>query len=145
MFCTMCGNDGAKAYMRQTKDGQKSVCLCPACYRKIYGKDAPVRPENANERACPSCGRTLGEFKKTGLLGCADCYKAFRDDLVPIVQFTQGRLHHTGKDPDLTLKGEEEELREELKVARERGDGFMEERIRYRLAVIHRLLSGGEE
>lgn len=148
MLCAMCGQDGAKAYMRQTKDGQKSVCLCSACYRKLYGKE-PARPETTAEtstdRACPSCGRTLGEFKKTGLLGCADCYKAFRDDLVPIVKFTQGRLHHTGKDPDLTLKGEEEELREELKVARERGDVFMEERIRYRLAVIHRLLSGGEE
>lgn len=143
MLCAMCGKEGAKAYIERTKGGQKSVSLCLDCYRKRYGKDAPARI-GTGDRACPSCGRTLKEFKKTGLLGCADCYKAFREDLVPIVKFTQGRLRHTGKDPDLTLKGEEEELYEELKVAQERGDGFMEERIRYRLSVIHRLLSGGE-
>ncbi len=143
MLCTKCGKNQAQAYTLRTQEGEKTVYLCPGCYRRLYGKE-DVRPETDDRRVCPSCGATLAEFRKTGLLGCADCYSVFREDLIPTVQFIQGRLRHTGKDPDRALDEERRELEDELRDAQRSGDRFMEQRIRYRLSVIQRL-SGGEE
>lgn len=150
MLCTMCGKNQANAYTRRTQEGEKQVFLCPDCYSRLYGgkKDdfiasylnsaADVRTE------CPKCGMTLEEFRKTNLLGCADCYSAFREAIIPTVQVMQGRLQHTGKDPYRTLENERRELEAELRDAQKMGDRFMEQRIRYRLSVIHRLTDGGE-
>ena len=138
MLCSQCGKNQAQPYVRRTQEGEKTVFLCPECYRRLFGaKSAP--------RACPSCGATLEEFRKTGLLGCAECYSAFREALIPTVQVIQGRLRHTGKDPARALDEEREELESELKDAQAMGDRFMEQRIRYRLSVIERLLNGGDE
>lgn len=141
MLCTACGKDQAQNYRCRTKEGEKTLLLCPACYRRLYGgKDAP-----AGAQECPSCGMTLAEFRKTGLLGCADCYTAFREELLPTVKNVQGKLRHTGKDPFRTLDDEKRELEAELTDARRTGDRLLEQRIRYRLSVIQRLLNGGGE
>ena len=142
MLCSQCGKNQAQPYVRRTAEGEKTVFLCPDCYRRLYGE---ARPEANAQRACPSCGATLAQFRKTGLLGCADCYSVFREELIPTVQFIQGRLRHTGKDPARALDEEQRELQGELIDAQKMGDKFMEQRIRYRLSVIHRLLNGGDE
>ncbi len=146
MLCAQCGKNEAQKYIRHTGEGG-TVYLCPDCYRRLYGnaQAAASRDAKPSLKECPSCGTTLGEFRKTGLLGCADCYMAFREELLPTVQFIQGRLRHTGKDPVRTLDDERRELEAELRDAQKTGDKFMEQRIRYRLSVILRLISGGEE
>lgn len=140
MLCTQCGKNQARTYVLRTAEGERSVSLCPDCYRARYGREP-----SDGEKVCPVCGLTLAEFRKTGLLGCAGCYSAFREELIPTVKVVQGRLRHTGKDPVRALADEREELEEELSVAQKMGDRFMEQRIRYRLSVIDRLMSGGEE
>lgn len=60
-------------------------------------------PENAAEDAaapvCERCGTTLSQFVKSGKLGCPQCYKAFREQLTPMLQQIHGRVQHAGRQP----------------------------------------------
>lgn len=50
--------------------------------------------------ACRSCGLAFAEFRQRGLLGCAECYKAFENQLGPLVERAhQGASFHCGKAP----------------------------------------------
>lgn len=53
---------------------------------------------------CGSCGLAFGAFKQTGLLGCAECYVAFRDKLGPLIERAHdGATQHVGKIPRRAL------------------------------------------
>ncbi len=71
--------------------------------------------EPAEEKTCEACGLTLTAFRKSGRLGCPACYKAFREELEPMLKQIHGRTQHAGRRP---LESEEEQkarsLREEL-------------------------------
>jgi protein arginine kinase activator len=52
------------------------------------------------QKTCPSCGLTLAMFRKSGTLGCPECYEAFLEELDPLIQRAQaGGTHHVGKAP----------------------------------------------
>jgi len=52
---------------------------------------------------CGVCGTTLSDFKQHGLLGCADCYKVFEPQLVPLLERAhEGGVAHRGKSPSHT-------------------------------------------
>lgn len=53
----------------------------------------------AEEKKCPTCGMTLGEFAESGLAGCPDCYKAFGKELEPTISRVQGKRSHVGRAP----------------------------------------------
>jgi len=49
---------------------------------------------------CPTCSTSHTEFKQSGLLGCADCYKVFEAQLGPLLERVQeGGVVHRGKRP----------------------------------------------
>ena len=48
---------------------------------------------------CPNCGLSYATFQKTGLLGCAQCYQAFREPLEVILKRIHGNTQHTGRVP----------------------------------------------
>lgn len=54
---------------------------------------APTAPAHA----CPTCGTTYEAFRKTGLLGCADCYETFSDRMEQIFARVQASGRHTGR------------------------------------------------
>jgi len=50
--------------------------------------------------ACDTCGQTLAAFRRQGLLGCPDCYRAFEPNLEPIIARAQGgATTHCGHVP----------------------------------------------
>ena len=50
--------------------------------------------------SCGSCGLPFAEFRKTGLLGCHDCYRSFEEQLGPLIERAhEGGTHHVGKIP----------------------------------------------
>jgi protein arginine kinase activator len=50
--------------------------------------------------ACESCGMTFAKFRKSGLLGCSECYVAFESQLGPLIERAhEGGTHHVGKIP----------------------------------------------
>ena len=89
----------------------KTVHLCSKCAAKK--KQAAVIPgfsfndfmsafydtDEAAEVVCDVCGTTLAEFKKTGRLGCADCYKVFESSILPVLKSIHMNVKHTGKHP----------------------------------------------
>lgn len=53
----------------------------------------------ANDVICERCNTTLSQFTKSGKLGCPQCYKAFREQLTPMLQQIHGRVQHAGRKP----------------------------------------------
>jgi len=56
-------------------------------------------PEEEDATACERCGMTIGQFTKSGKLGCPMCYTAFREKLTPMLQQIHGRVQHAGRKP----------------------------------------------
>lgn len=71
---------------------------------------------------CPACGMTWYDFGKIGRLGCGECYKAFKQNLLPLLKRIHGSTRHTGKVKagrayTPTKKSELQELRQRLQRA----------------------------
>jgi len=49
--------------------------------------------------SCPRCGMARDEFRKTGRLGCPDCYKTFMAELAAAVKAMHHSTQHIGKIP----------------------------------------------
>ena len=52
------------------------------------------------ELKCPRCGFTQADFKKSGRLGCPDCYKTFADGLAGLLKTMHKGTRHVGKTPE---------------------------------------------
>lgn len=52
------------------------------------------------QTACDNCGLAFAQFREQSLLGCPDCYTAFEDSLVPLLERAhEGASQHLGKVP----------------------------------------------
>lgn len=58
---------------------------------------APGALAREAEAACPECGATLAEFRRTGRLGCAGCYTAFEGQLRDLLRRLHGTSRHAGE------------------------------------------------
>lgn len=142
MLCDDCLKNTATVHMTTFVNGQiKSVHLCAQCVAK---RNKPViipgfsfndffsafyDTEDAEQVVCEKCGTTLAGFKKTGRLGCANCYKVFESSILPVLKGIHMNVTHTGKHPGerVTVEtqnesadqqsGRKEELKRELRLA----------------------------
>jgi protein arginine kinase activator len=48
---------------------------------------------------CPTCGFTHADFKKSGRLGCPDCYNSFAEGLEGVLKTMHKGTRHLGKTP----------------------------------------------
>lgn len=106
MNCSNCGKNSAKTYVRTSEGKEIKLLLCPECYKKLYSAEEGDfftqflgNTEGRQSKICPNCGMRLADFKKTGLLGCASCYGAFRKELISTVRYIQWEVKHDGKRP----------------------------------------------
>jgi protein arginine kinase activator len=54
---------------------------------------------------CELCGTSFAEFRQSGLLGCAECYRAFELKLGPLLERAhEGASHLVGKVPRRALE-----------------------------------------
>lgn len=67
---------------------------------------------------CSSCRMTYAEFKRLGRVGCARCYEAFYERLVPLVRRIHGAVQHVGR----TTKSGRKLAHERLTLERLRTD-----------------------
>ena len=63
------------------------------------GKSPHVPEGMFTQTVCPTCGKQYHDFKKTGLLGCSDCYTTFRPQLEQVIQRTQRGTVNVGRGP----------------------------------------------
>lgn len=59
----------------------------------------PPKDESYNDLSCLACGTTYEQFQSTGMLGCAQCYQAFRTPIEVMLKRMTGNLQHVGKTP----------------------------------------------
>ena len=123
MLCEECGKNPAEVLMTTVVNGESaSRHLCRECFRKYKAGDiqsvlAAVlsamshkgreKEEKKDDLICLKCGETFAEFQKTGRLGCAACYEAFKSELTPLITRVQGRAQHAGRRPPSCREDEE--------------------------------------
>ncbi len=141
MLCEKCKKNSATIYYQQIINGEKKEYhLCDECAVKMKSGvsfdtmfkgilDSFINMENTpytkHGYLCPTCKMSFDEFKKSGKVGCEDCYTAFKNNLVPVLKNIQGSVYHSGKIPkkagaELYVKREIENLKSELKRAVEK-------------------------
>jgi protein arginine kinase activator len=118
MLCCVCKQNEAKVHLTQiANDKVQKVDLCEACAKEkgvndptgfsladlllgMGGKGDPAPSIGASETlACPRCGFTQADFKKTGRLGCAECYGTFSEGLGGLLKSMHKGTRHVGKTP----------------------------------------------
>lgn len=123
MLCNHCGKNEATIHSVQYINGHKSeVHLCQECaqnspelkslgglsatdlFKKLFNMNMSPGIMLENSIVCDSCGETLHDFQKTGLLGCPDCYETYKDQIVPVLQRAHGNVQHVGEAPELSAE-----------------------------------------
>lgn len=162
MMCEDCGKNPAMFhFVTIFNDETKERNLCTECMAK-YKQKLPgfdirnlagilsnllggTKEEKAEEIdpetamvTCEQCGMTYGEFRKCGMLGCAECYKAFEEPLTGLLQRMHGNTQHAGRVPGGVHRGTSirmniERLRAKLQRAIEAEE--YEDAARYRDAI----------
>ena len=116
MLCEECGkNQATVSITLATGNGSKTRRLCPECMKKMESSLAKgdiqgflssilsiLKAEKKDEKPaiiCPGCGLSYADFEHTGRLGCAQCYRAFSEQLKPLLQRIHGRAQHAGRKP----------------------------------------------
>lgn len=128
MQCSICKEKPATVHLTQiVGDKMQKLDLCEECAKAkgvndpagfaladlMLGLGAAQEIEQAGggvETKCARCGFTQADFKKSGRLGCPECYGTFAEGLTGLLKTMHKGTHHLGKAP------------EALRVSRETAD-----------------------
>ena len=120
MLCTICKEKPATVHLTQiVGDKMQKLDLCEDCAKTkgindptsfgladldlVLGLGASQQLEQAAggvELKCPRCGFTQADFKKSGRLGCPECYVTFAEGLRGLLKTMHKGTRHTGKAPE---------------------------------------------
>jgi protein arginine kinase activator len=120
MLCTICKEKPATVHLTQiVGDKMQKLDLCEDCAKTkgindptsfgladldlVLGLGASQQLEQAAggvELKCPRCGFTQVDFKKSGRLGCPECYATFAEGLRGLLKTMHKGTRHTGKAPE---------------------------------------------
>ncbi len=113
MLCEKCKLNNATVKYSQNVNGKKvEHNLCNNCFNKLNYGDSFIDNffnsfftnnlffnEYDDNYRCNVCGNTLENLKRTGKMGCANCYNVFRNKLDSIFNNMQEKNIHLGKSP----------------------------------------------
>ena len=150
MQCQVCKKAQAKVHYTQIHENQmKKVDLCDACAKEngindpasfalteiVLGLGASQKLEEGGgpsgngggELTCAHCGFTSADLKKSGRLGCSECYTTFAEPLEALLKNMHKGTQHRGKVPPharraIDLEARILQLESELKAAISRED-----------------------
>jgi protein arginine kinase activator len=146
MQCSQCHERDAVVHLTQIANDQVvTVHLCERCaaekgvesagtvvktpigsFLASMGKGLSVELGGAKggaAEACTTCGATLEDFRESGRLGCADCYRCFEAPLRDLLRRLHGSSRHLGEryvprdGEGMVPESTEAELREQLRLA----------------------------
>ena len=125
MQCTLCKEKPATVHLTQiVGDKVQKLDLCEDC-AKAKGINDPAGFAMADimlglgaaqeleqtagiEIKCPRCGFTQVDFKKSGRLGCPECYKTFSEGLSSLLKTMHKGVKHMGKTPEALRQSRED-------------------------------------
>ena len=124
MQCQICNNKDATIHLTEITDGARSemhICETCATEQGIAVKshipinellssllasqpaDDEFADPNEQHTTCPTCGFTLEQFRKEGVLGCPHDYDIFAKSLHGLIEKAHcGKISHCGKMPTKT-------------------------------------------
>src|SRR5215471_20579922 len=116
MLCDVCKCNDASVFLTQILEGKmQKVNLCDACSKEKGVQDptgfaladlllgigaAEEIEKGASPQKCPVCGFSQADFKKTGRLGCSECYVTFGEGLASLLKAMHKGTEHVGKLPE---------------------------------------------
>lgn len=118
MLCCVCKEKPATVHLTQIAgDKMQKVDLCEDCAKSkgvndpagfsladlLLGLGASQEIEQVSggaEVRCPRCGFSQADFKKSGRLGCPECYKTFAEGLEGLLKTMHKGTRHVGKTPE---------------------------------------------
>ncbi len=134
--CDLCDNQATVHLTQILNNKVHKVDLCESCAEQKGVTDPngfsladllikstggePAHEDSALK--CPGCGYTQAQFRKTGRLGCPDCYPHFRKTIETILANMHKGVSHCGKVPanaraQISRREEIQRLEGELKKA----------------------------
>lgn len=141
MLCQKCGQRPAVVQRSVIRNNEKTEeYLCEECARqvmqipssmiwpgdfdKFFAALLNLQPqESPTVLSCPKCGLGYQQFLDSGRFGCADCYDAFADKLVPLFNKLHNASRYHGKvpgrmpQPEVPRKDTLEDLNYQLHLA----------------------------
>ena len=132
MKCSNCKEKPATVHLTQiVGDKMQKLDLCEDCAKAkgvndpggfaladlMLGLGASQEMEQSSggvEIKCPRCGFTQADFKKSGRLGCPECYKTFAEGLEGLLKTMHKGTRHVGKVPQAFQQNRD--LADRLKV-----------------------------
>lgn len=126
MMCDECGIRPATIRLMSVVDGEKIARdLCAHCLTDVKktlpsldlsGLDGMLASLLAATKkmgvaqpeidiTCPHCNMTYAAFQQGGMLGCANCYHAFREPLEVLLKRIHGHTQHMGRSTGSTGEG----------------------------------------
>ncbi len=115
MLCERCQERNAEVHLTTIEnDEMATVHLCTSCASE-QGISASVPaptplvdflslgavPDQASQGSsvepCPYCGTSSGDFRRSGRLGCPECYAHFEGHLRALLRRIHGSTQHVGK------------------------------------------------
>ena len=118
MLCSICKEKEATVHLTQIAgDKMQKVDLCEECAKTkgvndptgfsladlLLGMGASQEIDQAGGGTglkCPACGFTQADFKKSGRLGCPECYETFSEPLKGLLKTMHKGTRHAGKVPE---------------------------------------------
>ncbi|MCI1209063.1 MAG: UvrB/UvrC motif-containing protein [Treponema sp.] len=118
MLCDFCHKREAVFFIEQvSKNTRKKLNICMECAvsRGISPDPKAIersigilfaelandgkKSEKETDKLCPVCGRSLSLIKKTGRLGCPECYAVFKNDILELMKQKNIKGPYTGSLP----------------------------------------------
>ena len=116
MLCNKCGKNEVTFYLEQNINGKiTKIALCPECAKEyktnsfnpyssfnlLGGLFQPLSytKRSSEVKKCTLCASTFADISKNGKVGCAECYKVFKEELNPTVKRIHGNVKHIGRTP----------------------------------------------
>jgi len=137
MQCQICHQEEANVYLIETINGkQTAMHICESCAQKRHLGEMLSKPAMAihellasilelgaatlaeKEAKCTNCGMTFSRFREIGRFGCATCYEAFRENLLPLFRQFHQSEEHRGRSQK-NLEQEKKRKMKELKELKE--------------------------
>jgi protein arginine kinase activator len=109
-----CNKNPAEVHLTQiVGDKMQKVDLCKDCAKQkgvddpanfsladlLLGLGASQEIAQTEDVKCPNCGFTQADFKKSGRLGCSQCYTTFASGLESLLKTMHKGTRHVGKVP----------------------------------------------
>lgn len=121
MLCEDCRENEAEVHLTSIEaDEMRTIHLCAGCasrrglapdavdaeahetpplvdFLAQLGKPGPRTTEPATSEPCPFCGISAADFRRTGRVGCSQCYVHFEPQLRGLLRRIHGSSQHAGK------------------------------------------------